>query len=120
MVVEREAKCLGWRYLCDQADIRNGWPVAVAKDPARLFSASSASIACKPAPSQCWIQASLCCWITDTWNWHWVFYVNLLPGIAVTILAFVIARLLVPLLCNVAASPASTSASQCQLKGLWA
>ena len=24
-------------------------------------------------------------WITDTWNWHWLFYVNLLPGVAITI-----------------------------------
>src|SRR5246127_5317404 len=26
-------------------------------------------------------------WVTDTWNWHWLFYVNLVPGIFVTILA---------------------------------
>jgi DHA2 family multidrug resistance protein len=25
-------------------------------------------------------------WITDTLNWHWLFYINLLPGAAVTIL----------------------------------
>jgi MFS transporter, DHA2 family, multidrug resistance protein len=25
-------------------------------------------------------------WITDTLDWHWLFYVNLLPGLAVTIL----------------------------------
>ncbi|HEX3624706.1 MAG TPA: DHA2 family efflux MFS transporter permease subunit [Verrucomicrobiae bacterium] len=25
-------------------------------------------------------------WITDTWNWHWLFFINLLPGAAVTIL----------------------------------
>jgi len=25
-------------------------------------------------------------WITDTLNWHWLFYVNLLPGAAITIL----------------------------------
>src|SRR5216683_1548105 len=25
-------------------------------------------------------------WITDTLNWHWLFYVNLLPGTAITIL----------------------------------
>jgi DHA2 family multidrug resistance protein len=24
-------------------------------------------------------------WITDTLNWHWLFYVNLLPGIAITL-----------------------------------
>jgi MFS transporter, DHA2 family, multidrug resistance protein len=32
-------------------------------------------------------------WITDTWNWHWLFYVNLLPGIAVTILAVLLVRI---------------------------
>ena len=26
-------------------------------------------------------------WITDTLNWHWLFYVNLAPGIAITLLA---------------------------------
>jgi len=25
-------------------------------------------------------------WITDTWSWHWLFYINVLPGVAVTIL----------------------------------
>ena len=25
-------------------------------------------------------------WITDAWNWHWLFYVNLLPGIGVSLL----------------------------------
>ena len=32
-------------------------------------------------------------WITDTWNWHWLFYVDLLPGIAVTILAALLIRM---------------------------
>ncbi len=25
-------------------------------------------------------------WITDTLNWHWLFYINLVPGVAITIL----------------------------------
>lgn len=25
-------------------------------------------------------------WITDTWSWHWLFFINLAPGVAVTIL----------------------------------
>jgi DHA2 family multidrug resistance protein len=25
-------------------------------------------------------------WITDTLNWHWLFYINLVPGVAVTLL----------------------------------
>src|ERR1700756_5649611 len=32
-------------------------------------------------------------WITDTWNCHCLFYVNLLPGIAVTILAALLIRI---------------------------
>jgi DHA2 family multidrug resistance protein len=25
-------------------------------------------------------------WITDTLNWHWLFYINLIPGLAITVL----------------------------------
>jgi DHA2 family multidrug resistance protein len=32
-------------------------------------------------------------WITDTLDWHWLFYVNMLPGIAVTILAAVLVKI---------------------------
>ncbi|WP_428492692.1 DHA2 family efflux MFS transporter permease subunit [Rhodopila sp.] len=32
-------------------------------------------------------------WITDTLNWHWLFYVNLVPGIAVTVLAAFLVRI---------------------------
>jgi MFS transporter, DHA2 family, multidrug resistance protein len=32
-------------------------------------------------------------WITDTWNWHWLFYVNLLPGIVVTTLTVLLVRM---------------------------
>ncbi len=32
-------------------------------------------------------------WITDAWNWHWLFYVNLLPGIAVALLSALLIRI---------------------------
>ncbi len=32
-------------------------------------------------------------WITDTLNWHWLFYVNLLPGCAVAILVPLLVRI---------------------------
>ncbi len=32
-------------------------------------------------------------WITDTLNWHWLFYVNLLPGIAITVLVPILVRI---------------------------
>jgi len=31
-------------------------------------------------------------WITDTWSWHWLFYINLVPGILVTILVPLLVR----------------------------
>src|SRR5947208_12436427 len=32
-------------------------------------------------------------WITDTLSWHWLFYINLVPGIAVTILIVLLVRI---------------------------
>src|SRR5918912_1329962 len=32
-------------------------------------------------------------WITDTLNWHWLFYVNLLPGAVVTFLAALLLKI---------------------------
>src|ERR1700754_205818 len=31
-------------------------------------------------------------WITDAWSWRWVFYVNVVPGAAVTLLAILVIR----------------------------
>ena len=31
-------------------------------------------------------------YITDTFNWHWLFYINLVPGIAITVLVAVLVR----------------------------
>jgi DHA2 family multidrug resistance protein len=35
-------------------------------------------------------------YITDTLNWHWLFYVNLLPGIAITVLVPILVRIDAP------------------------
>src|SRR6516164_6488222 len=32
-------------------------------------------------------------WITDTLNWHWLFYVNLVPGIAVAVLVTLLVKI---------------------------
>ena len=32
-------------------------------------------------------------WITDTLNWHWLFYINLIPGIAVTVLVTMLVKI---------------------------
>ena len=32
-------------------------------------------------------------WITDTMNWHWLFYINLVPGLVITILTPLLVRI---------------------------
>jgi len=32
-------------------------------------------------------------WITDNWNWHWLFYVNFVPGVVVTVLTVLLVRI---------------------------
>jgi DHA2 family multidrug resistance protein len=32
-------------------------------------------------------------WITDTLNWHWLFYINLIPGLAITVLVPLLVRI---------------------------
>jgi MFS transporter, DHA2 family, multidrug resistance protein len=32
-------------------------------------------------------------WITDTWSWHWLFYINIVPGALVTILIPILGRI---------------------------
>src|SRR5580704_12052774 len=32
-------------------------------------------------------------WITDTLNWHWLFYVNLLPGAVITVLVVLLVKI---------------------------
>jgi MFS transporter, DHA2 family, multidrug resistance protein len=32
-------------------------------------------------------------WITDTLDWHWLFYVNLLPGVAITVLTALLVKI---------------------------
>lgn len=32
-------------------------------------------------------------WITDSYDWHWLFYINVLPGIAITVLVAVLVRI---------------------------
>lgn len=32
-------------------------------------------------------------WITDTLNWHWLFYINLVPGLAITVLVPFLVRM---------------------------
>ena len=58
--------------------------------PRRVYSAAVVGTIASIAPT---LGPVIGGWITDNWNWHWLFYVNLLPGIAVTILAAVLVRI---------------------------
>ena len=51
--------------------------------PRRVYSAAVVGTIASIAPT---LGPIIGGWITDTLNWHWLFYVNLLPGLAVTIL----------------------------------
>jgi len=52
--------------------------------PRRVYSAAVVGSIASVAPT---LGPIIGGWITDTWNWHWLFYVNLVPGVAITLLA---------------------------------
>jgi DHA2 family multidrug resistance protein len=58
--------------------------------PRRVYSAAVIGTIASVAPT---LGPVIGGWITDTLNWHWLFYVNLLPGIVVTILAALLVRI---------------------------
>jgi DHA2 family multidrug resistance protein len=58
--------------------------------PRRVYSAAVVGTIASVAPT---LGPVIGGWITDTLDWHWLFYVNLLPGIAVTILAGVLVKI---------------------------
>ncbi|HET8920792.1 MAG TPA: DHA2 family efflux MFS transporter permease subunit [Xanthobacteraceae bacterium] len=51
--------------------------------PRRVYSAAVVGTIASVAPT---LGPIIGGWITDTLNWHWLFYVNLAPGIAITLL----------------------------------
>jgi DHA2 family multidrug resistance protein len=51
--------------------------------PRRVYSAAVIGTIASIAPT---LGPVIGGWITDTANWHWLFYVNLLPGLAITLL----------------------------------
>src|SRR6266446_6639325 len=51
--------------------------------PRRVYSAAVVGTIASVAPT---LGPIIGGWITDTWNWHWLFYVNLVPGLAITFL----------------------------------
>jgi DHA2 family multidrug resistance protein len=58
--------------------------------PRRVYSAAVIGTIASIAPT---LGPVIGGWITDTLNWHWLFYINLLPGIAITILVPMLVRI---------------------------
>ena len=58
--------------------------------PRRVYSAAVIGTIASVAPT---LGPVIGGWITDTLSWHWLFYVNLAPGIVVTILAALLVRI---------------------------
>src|SRR5258706_15532747 len=51
--------------------------------PRRIYSAAVIGTIASIAPT---LGPVIGGWITDTLNWHWLFYINLVPGLAITVL----------------------------------
>jgi MFS transporter, DHA2 family, multidrug resistance protein len=58
--------------------------------PRRVYSAAVIGTIAAVAPT---LGPVIGGWITDTLDWHWLFYVNLLPGVAVTVLVALLVRI---------------------------
>ncbi len=61
--------------------------------PRRVYSAAVVGSIASIAPT---LGPVIGGYITDTLNWHWLFYVNLLPGIAITLLVPLLVRIDAP------------------------
>src|SRR5579863_2237971 len=58
--------------------------------PRRVYSAAVIGTIASIAPTLGPVVGG---WITDTLNWHWLFYINLLPGIAITVLVVLLVKI---------------------------
>jgi DHA2 family multidrug resistance protein len=58
--------------------------------PRRVYSAAVIGTIASIAPT---LGPVIGGWITDTLNWHWLFYINLLPGIGITVLVPMLVRI---------------------------
>lgn len=58
--------------------------------PRRVYSAAVIGTIASVAPT---LGPVIGGWITDTLDWHWLFYINLVPGLAVTLLVPLLVRI---------------------------
>lgn len=50
--------------------------------PRRVYSAAVVGTIASVAPA---LGPVIGGWITNTWNWHWLFYINFVPGVLITV-----------------------------------
>ena len=58
--------------------------------PRRVYSAAVIGTIASVAPT---LGPVIGGWLTDTLDWHWLFYVNLLPGVVITVLTVLLVRI---------------------------
>jgi DHA2 family multidrug resistance protein len=58
--------------------------------PRRVYSAAVIGTIANLAPT---LGPVIGGWITDTLNWHWLFYINVVPGLAITVLVPMLVRI---------------------------
>ncbi len=58
--------------------------------PRRVYSAAVVGTIASIAPS---LGPVIGGWITDTRDWHWLFYINLIPGLIITVLTPILVRI---------------------------
>ncbi|MDB5651820.1 MAG: EmrB/QacA family drug resistance transporter [Hyphomicrobiales bacterium] len=58
--------------------------------PRRVYSAAVIGAIASVAPA---LGPVIGGWITDTFNWHWLFYINVIPGVVITILVTLLVRI---------------------------
>jgi DHA2 family multidrug resistance protein len=58
--------------------------------PRRVYSAAVVGTIASVAPT---LGPVIGGWITNTLNWHWLFYVNIVPGIAITLLVALLVKI---------------------------
>jgi MFS transporter, DHA2 family, multidrug resistance protein len=58
--------------------------------PRRVYSAAVIGTIASVAPS---LGPVIGGWITDTWSWHWLFYVNIVPGALITVLIPILVKI---------------------------
>ncbi len=58
--------------------------------PRRVYAAAVVGTIASVAPT---LGPVIGGWITDTWNWHWLFYINVVPGALIAVLVAILVKI---------------------------